>query len=442
MKSKILQRSVYLTRYKCFSIICFIEILIFFFPTILSGKIYTLNECIDMAVRNNFSVRKSGENISLSQAQNLLSYSDMLPYISASSSVTRSSTAFGLDPYSDTYSSNISLTQTVFDLSSIYDIRGSRIRVKESIALHNATVNETEFTVAGFFFDFLKKRKLLGVKELGFSESEENLRKTQLMYDVGTFSKVDLLRAEVVKNQSELDLLKSKKDVELSKANLAYVVGLNPDLEFDVKEDSFDIKRYNISDYDSLLERVNENNPEILSERLSVSRSKTQLSSSYSRYFPTLSIHGSYGYSGDKFTFSKEEWDEKDSWSVGASVSLPLFTGFSRAANVRQSRALLRSNELGLDDAIARKGIELKKALLAIDEAQKTFTLAEKNLEKAELSYRMMQEKYNLGAATILELIDAEQDYEQAQVTEISTHFDLLLASFYVKNLLGKRITH
>ncbi|TET16565.1 MAG: TolC family protein, partial [Candidatus Cloacimonadota bacterium] len=133
-------------------------------------------------------------------------------------------------------------------------------------------------------------------------------------------------------------------------------------------------------------------------------------------------------------------WDKHDSLTIGATNSIPLFTGCSRVANVKQSRALLRIREIELDDVISRKGIELKKALLAIEEAKQTRSLAEKNLEKAELSYRMVQEKFNLGAATIIELIDAEQDYEQAQVTEISSYFDLLLASFYVKHLLGKSI--
>ncbi|MBA7637124.1 Outer membrane efflux protein BepC [subsurface metagenome] len=421
------------------TIIC--RILIFvFFPTLLSGRIYTLNDCIDMAVRNNLSLRKTRESISLSQAQKLLSYSEMLPYISARSSVNRSSSIFGTEPYTDTYSSDISLNQTVFDLSSIFDIKSSRIDVKESNALYEAAVNEIEYAVAGFFYDLLKKKRLLSVKELGFRESEENLRKTRLMYDIGTVSKVDLLRSEVVKNQSELDLLMAEKDIELSKANLAYIIGLEPALEFDVKEESIEVKDYSINDYDALLERVKEENPEVLAERLSVSSGKAQLSSTYCKFLPKLSLSGSYGYSGDKFTFAKEEWDENDSWSVGASVTLPLFTGFSRSASIKQSKALLKMKELELSDAIAIKGIELKKALLAIDEAEKTFTLAEKNLEKAELGYRMTQEKYNLGAATILELIDAEQDYEQAQVTKISSYFDLLLATFYVTNLLGERI--
>ncbi|GAI80113.1 unnamed protein product, partial [marine sediment metagenome] len=129
-----------------------------------------------MAVRNNLSLRKTRESISLSQAQKLLSYSEMLPYISARSSVNRSSSIFGTEPYTDTYSSDISLNQTVFDLSSIFDIKSSRIDVKESNALYEAAVNEIEYAVAGFFYDLLKKKRLLSVKELGFRESEENLR--------------------------------------------------------------------------------------------------------------------------------------------------------------------------------------------------------------------------------------------------------------------------
>ena len=414
--------------------------LFFLFPVILFGKVFTLNDCIEMAEKNNFSLKRNRENISLSQAQNVLSYSEMLPYINVRSSVTRNSSVYGTDPYNDIYSTNVSLSQTILDLSSIFDIKGSRLQVKRTLALYNAAVNGIEFSVSGFFYDFIKKRRLLHVNKLGFKEGEENLKKTKLMYDLGKISKADLLRAEVVKNQSELDMLKSSKDLELSRANLTYAIGLEPGMEFDVKEESVEVKTYSINDYNELFNVLKENNQEILAAGLSLSSSKTELKAAFCSYLPKLTLSSNYGYSADKFTMSKEEWDGNDSWNVGATISVPIFTGFSRGASVKQKKASLRMNEIGLDDIISTMGIELKKALLSMDVSQKTLVLAEKNLEKAELSYRMMQEKYDLGAATILDLINAEEDYEQAQVTQISAYYDLVLASFYVTNLLGESI--
>jgi outer membrane protein TolC len=412
----------------------------FLLPLFLSGEILSLEECLEMAFKNNYGLRMSVENVSLSRSQNQMSYSEMLPYVSAQSSVSRSPTSYGVEPYSDIYSTSVSVTQTVFDISTVFDIQSSRAKLKESVVLYEAAVREVELSVAGTFFDLLKKKRLLFVRELGYRESEENLRKTELMYEIGTVSKIDLLRSEVVKNQSELDLLRAERELELSRANLAYAIGFSREGELDVREDSFEIQEYLVSDYDSLLEKVITHNAEIEAQRQAVSSGKAQLASSFCRYLPKLTVSGSYGYSGDKFTTSRDEWDAHDSWSIGASVSLPLFTGFSRSAGIRQSKAALRLEEIGLDDIVTQKGIELKKALLSLNEARKTHILAEKNFEKAELSYRMVQEKYNLGAATIIELIDAEQDFEEAQVTEISSYFDLLLSSFYITNLLGERI--
>jgi outer membrane protein TolC len=261
------------------------------------------------------------------------------------------------------------------------------------------------------------------------------------MYDVGTISKIDLLRGEVVKNQSELDLLMAEKDLALAKANLAYLIGIDPWEEYDLEQDSVVFQEFRSTDYDSLLQIVLEKNLEIVAERLSLSSTKDQLRSAYFNYFPIVSVSGSYGYSGDKFTFEKDEWDRQDSWSVGVSISLPIFTGFSRAAGIKQNRALLTSGEIALNDMVAKKEIELKSALLAIDEAEQAYALADKNLEKAELSYRMVQEKYELGASTIIELIDAQQDFEQAQVSHISSYYDKVLASIAVSHLLGERIS-
>lgn len=409
-------------------------------PVSAFTKTYTLKECIGLALEKSYLIQQSRESINLSEAQHLLGYSEVLPYVSTQTSVTRSSSTFGVDPYTDIYSSSISMNQTVFDIATLFSIKSSRLKVRESIALHEATLNSVEYIVAGYFYDLLRKEWLLEVRELAFSEGEKNLERSRVMYDVGTISKIDLLRAEVVKNQSELDLLAAERELALSKANLAYRIGFKPGEDFDIEQDSVAVTEFRSSDYDSLLEVVIKKNPEIEAEQLSLSSGRDQLRATYFRYFPTVSISGSYGYSGDRFTMKRDEWDAHDSWSAGVSISLPLFTGFSRAVNTRQMKASLRIQEVALDDMVAQKEIELKKALLAIDEARQAFVLAEKNLEQAELSYRMVQEKYELGAATIIELIGAEQDYEQAQVSFISSYFDKILASITVSHLLGERI--
>ncbi len=421
-------------------VVVYVVLMFIILPAFAWAKTYTLKDCIRLALQNSYAVQQSRENISLSEAQNLLGYSEVLPYVGAQSSVTRSSTTFGVDPYADIYSTSISVSQTVFDIAALFSIKSSRSRVRESIALHEATLNSVEYAVAGYFYDLLRKEWLLEVRELAFREGEKNLEKSRVMYEVGTVSRVDLLRAEVVKNQSELDLLKAKKEFALSKANLAYLAGIDPEEEFEIEQDSAHVTAFSAGDYDSLLEMVQERNPEIAAEQLRLSSGRDELRAACFRYIPTVSLSGSYGYSGDKFTMEREEWDAHDSWSATVSISLPLFTGFSRVANTKQMKASLRNQEIALDDIIAQKAIELKKALLTIDEAQQAFVLAEKNLEQAELSYSMVQEKYDLGAATIIELIDAEQDYEQAHVTFISSYFDKVLASIAVSHLLGERI--
>lgn len=433
LKNKGLKKWIYSLTFAVFGAILM-------FPSVSSGEVLTLEECMKMAMENNFSVKEGRKTIPLSQAQSLMSYSEILPYLSARTSVTRSSSEFGIDPYIDVYSTNVSVTQTIFDLSSAFGIKEARIKVKESVARYESIVRSVELLVSQCFYDYIKKQKFVAVKELGLRESGENFRKTEVMHDVGTVSRIDLLRAEVVKNQSELDLLKATKELEMAKVNLAYVTGLEQNLDFEVKEESIEIENYSIGDYDSLFARMKKNNPEIAAQRLSVSAAESRLSSAYSSYLPTLSLSGSYGYSGDKFTMSQEEWDRNDSWSVNASVQVPLFTGFSRYASVRQNKISTGMQEIGYREMVMDRGIELRKSLLSIDEAEETYKLASKNLEKAKLSYEMVKEKYDLGAADIVELINAEQDYLEAQVTKISSYFDLILASFYIQNLLGERI--
>jgi len=81
---------------------------------------------------------------------------------------------------------------------------------------------------------------------------------------------------------------------------------------------------------------------------------------------------------------------------------------------------------------------EVKTAYLEIEQYKEKKSVAEENVDAAEEDLKITQEKYNLGAATILDLLDAQVSLKEAQVSVIQADFDLNLAVAKLENAMGK----
>ena len=81
---------------------------------------------------------------------------------------------------------------------------------------------------------------------------------------------------------------------------------------------------------------------------------------------------------------------------------------------------------------------KIKTAYLEIEQLKEQKLVSEENLAAATEDLRITQEKYNLGAAAILDLLDAQVSVKSAQVALISVEFDLNLAVAQLENAMGK----
>ena len=82
---------------------------------------------------------------------------------------------------------------------------------------------------------------------------------------------------------------------------------------------------------------------------------------------------------------------------------------------------------------------EVKIAYTDIEQVKQQREVSTENVKAAEEDLRITQEKYNLGSATILDLLDAQVSVKQAQVQLIQAEFDLNLAVAKLEKAMGKK---
>ena len=82
--------------------------------------------------------------------------------------------------------------------------------------------------------------------------------------------------------------------------------------------------------------------------------------------------------------------------------------------------------------------LELKQAFLSVQEAKQKIDLTKKKMESAEEDLDLVQEKYNLGSANILELLDAEVSFKEAESDRVQAFYDYNLAIAEFEKAIGK----
>jgi outer membrane protein len=131
--------------------------------------------------------------------------------------------------------------------------------------------------------------------------------------------------------------------------------------------------------------------------------------------------------------------DQRRGGSIGVSLSFPLFDGLRREQQVEQAQVQRLNAEYALEDQKLQVSLEVREAYLNYQTAVKQLDVTEKQLRAARQAREAAQERYNLGAASIVELTNANRNFVQAASQRIRARYNFIfqqkLIAYYVGNL-------
>ena len=241
---------------------------------------------------------------------------------------------------------------------------------------------------------------------------------------------------KVLFGNERLALLRANNIVVTSKALLSYTIGLNPNQQVEFSSG------YTTVEYEGSLDDAVTyglaHEPGYLAAQKGVDAARHAVRSGYASYIPSVGGFASYqisdGSSGDTalFNFSSK------TTSYGIGVNWTIFDGFSREARVTSAKVSLNNARAGLADIRNLLVQEIKSAYFEAEQQTLAKEVAGENVEAANENLKITQEKYNLGAATILDLLNAQVSLKDAQVALIRADFDLNLAISKLENAMGK----
>jgi outer membrane protein len=435
----------------------------------------TLDDCIEIALANRATIIRARGNEDLARAQRLAALGAFLPRVNASYSYVKGK-EYNIDPLNRAVVSSETVLDTtvingqtaidaievptqivetdeqdigpskrlgasaditLFSLSNIFGYAAAGAGVQAASLNVLASEQDLIYTVKQAYYAYLATMQNVTVQEQAVERSEEQLKLIQSRFDLGSASKSDVLKQKVQYGNDRLSLLQAQNAVVQTRADLSYTIGLDPQKDHNFSS-SYE-SREAAGTLEGIIEFGLQNNPELLSQEAAATQTGRNVRAAYSEYLPTLNGFIDYqSFDGTQaFPFTIDF--SSDQYTYGLSVNWNIFDGFRREYDITSAKVARNNARADLADQRNLTVSSIKTAYMDIERIKEQEEVAQENVDAAEEDLKITQEKYNLGAATILDLLESQVSLKQAQVQLIRASFDLNLAIARLDRALGRR---
>ena len=285
------------------------------------------------------------------------------------------------------------------------------------------------------YLNLLKQEKLLEVNTLAVQRSQDNLDRSEKMFEIGSVAKVDVFRARVNLGNDRISLISQRNTVHQAKQTLNVAMGREPNTPLEISKDvNFD---YQLPPLESLLNSAMDQQPEIKRREMELRSRELNVSLSKSSFLPSLSAFFSYGRSNS--VFDKIYSDVNQNWSVtvGVQGSFNLFNGFQDMVNHQNAKLNVKSTQIDLEAYKRTLVSNISTTYQRYKDLLEIIEINKENLEAAKEEYRLATERYRLGSGTSLDVREAQVNLTDAERILVAAEYDLIITYAQLQEAVG-----
>jgi outer membrane protein TolC len=404
---------------------------------VIPARVLTLNQCIDIALKNNPTIRASMFGVDVNQSRVGEARSGYYPQLSASGSYARvhpqpNTVVFNTAAEFDQYLTGFSLNQTILDFgktSQQVDI--SKYNLESSRSDLNTTQDTIILSVKQAYYGVLQAKRNRDVAADVLKQFQLHLDQAKGFYDVGTKARIDVIKAEVDLSNAKLSLINAENALKIAWVTLGNVMGTT-DVPESAIEDNLSFQKYAITSEEAMA-RAFENRSDLKS--IIAKRQAAEANTSYAQsgYYPVLSGFANYNWAGQA-TSSLDHY-----WNYGLQLTVPLFSGFltqQQAAEAKSNLYILKANEDSIRQQIL---LDVRQAYLNLQAAEASISTAELAAAQAKENLDLANGRYAAGVGSPIEVSDAFATYVSAQANYTLSLSNYKIAQATIEKSMGAR---
>jgi outer membrane protein len=399
----------------------------------------TFNDIVVAALCHNPQTRAAYLGLVSQAASYVGNYSGYLPTASASYSHDRT-TSFGPGSKSTLVSSSsgMDLSMVLYDFGQReFKLETAELGLLASGQSYDSTLQGTIASALQGYYSLLTAQNALEVARESESYAKASYEAAKLRHKIGEVPLADELQAKGAYSQTELGIEQAENALALQQAVVAVLMGLKADTPVEVADvDDHSLAKDPFSaTIRALMDEAKEKRHDLEASRLGVKSAEKSLQALKRADLATLSVSTNMNVGND--TIHLFNRNATRSQAIGFSVSIPIFTGFSQTYSERAAeesleaqRETLKSTELSVEQDVWNSWHNYQTA-------KQSWTTSQDELENATHLKEVALGRYKEGLGTILDVLNAETQYNAALQSALQSRYNLLTSRVDLVRAVG-----
>lgn len=336
----------------------------------------------------------------------------------------------GMRRYQNPSNLSVNFVQPLFSgLSTKNSVDSAKQQVHAGRANLLTTEQATLLEATAAYMNVIRDKAVLDLQINNETVLARHLDSYKKRFKVGDLTRTDVAQSEARLSGATANRIAAEGDLQVSKANFFSVVGQEPGLLQDVEEVPVELPKT----LDEAIAQALEHNPQIQAARYIMEAAAFDVSSKKGGLLPSVDIRAAAGRQKENLTVRKQDY-----WQVTANVSVPLFQSGSEYADIRQARQLENRYRI----LWSKTCQDVRAATIAAWESYQA-TKAQihsikDQIKASKIALDGVIREAQVGSRTVLDVLDAEQEHLDNQVSLVKVHRDEIVSAFTLLSTIGR----
>jgi outer membrane protein len=417
----------------------------------------TFDDAIRIALRQNTTLEQANNSAELNAATVRQQRLSFLPDLRLSTNTGQNyGRSFSeeegriIDQTTQSLTAGVSSSMTLFNgLTNVANLRSAQLTQEAGDRSVKRAEQTVAFTVASNFLAIVQQQEQLRVQRENLAAQEAQEKQIKAFVDAGSRPISDLYQQQATVAAARTQLVSTERALELAKVDVIQTLQLDPRGNYTFTPPALDTTAANKVSFnlDSLLTRAIGRRADLFAQQSLVSAAGQSVKAAKGGRWPALSLTAGYNsaYNSATDIAFNDQLNQRRGGSLGVGVSIPLFDRGSTDLATQRAQINEDNARLELKDRQQQIGLEVRRAYLDYQAAVQQLDAAEAQLRAAALALQTSQQRYNVGAATLLEVTQARATQLQAASGLVTARYGLLfqrtLIGYYVGDLDPRNVT-
>lgn len=447
------------------------------------GQEWTLQQCIDFALKNNLLLKQAEISSLINENNVTQSKASILPSVNAGAAHTYN---FGrtIDRYTNTFANTQVLSQNFYvssnvvlwsGLSQYNNIKANEYNYMASVENVAQQKNDLALNVATAYINVIYTEELLTIAKNQFDITKLQLKRTEQLAEAGSVAKSNVYDLKAQLGNEEVNVTNADNNYQIAYLTLKQLMNLDS-INFKIVKPDVEVQSENLlaNSVQNIYETALKNQPSIRRAEYNLKMAERSLAASRGRISPTLSFNASLGtgYSGlakdvvgynvvtdtlayvgtTPLTYQRQDPVLKDkpfanqfkdnvNKSIGFTLSVPLFNGLQTYTSVRNAKLTALNAKYGQDLAEQNLYKTIAQAYANARAALNKYAASKYSVEASQQAFTYAQQKLDVGAISALDFNLAQSRLANAQSTLLQAKYDYLFKLKVIDYYMGKPLT-